>query len=172
MTIVLANGYKEIVITDIIAPLRGGHNITTFDEAVKKNYTSKTPNPVKRQLVLQFVNSVQGKESNRYLENFLQDPIWLQDGVREACSSQFENSIRGALNHTIASNLTKTSMTSLSKILSLLMVSWMEWDKTLMINGTEYEFLKCNKTILVDNNEDRMTGQNWSTQFIQINQNL
>jgi len=146
MTIVLTNGYKGIVITDITAPLTGRQLISTFEEAVKRNYTLITPNPILRNQVFDF------QRMNQYNETYMTD-IWRMTYNSEYIftDSVFYMSFTAALKHT-TENFAVTH--PLFKSIRKLMISWVERDLSLLFNGTDSEFLKCNKTILVDRSQE------------------
>jgi len=159
MTIVLSNGYKGIVITDIIAPLSGRQHISTFEEALKGNYSMITPNLDLRNTFLDFQNLYQ-------LNDTVMTYIWLREYKIEDIfiDSIFYKSFTTALKQTDLGNLTKE--VTLLQIIRDLFISWDDRNLSILFNGTEYELMKCNKTILVDR------SQELKTTFAQLSQEI
>jgi len=56
-------------------------------------------------------------------------------------------------------NLTKPIILMISHLRGIkdLMLSWVERDLSIVLSGTEYEFVKCNKNTLVDNSQELET---------------
>jgi len=155
MGIVLTNGYKGIVITDITAPLKESL-ISTFEEAVRENYTLVTPNNAKRRylkdraIAFLRLRSRNTTASDTDLATYWYKK-WRWENFTSLPRSQFGSSLTAAVlpgNHTNGIGLV------FLKSIMRMMDTWTEREVSSLINGTEYEFLKCNKTILVDTEQE------------------
>jgi len=154
MGIVLTNAYKGIVITDITAPLKENHN-STIEDAVKEKYTLVTPNPFKQMFLNILVKGTRDKDDEGRLSNLTEEAKFqLLDNLVLPTTSQLESNF-GKIAHQIISliELNEERVALYMAILAM-MDTWKEREVTLFVNGTEYEFLKCNKTILVDTKEE------------------
>jgi len=151
MTIILTNGYKGIVITDITAPL-GFEHVSTFDEAIQANYTLVTPNPPRRNQLLEYFHVYYTKNStinesqlSEHFKNYSRD----HGPPQLYFLSKFDLTVMAA-GAAEDESYAATQILQFLRSIKRLMNSWFERDFSILVNGTEYEFLKCNKTILVD----------------------
>jgi len=153
MTIVLTNGYKGIVITDITAPLKGHQLISTFQEAVNGSYTFISPNPTFRSdYQLDFEKNNWTFDSHTAEELINSGKLALIPSLHP--NSKHWSALYNILWREFAVNV---NVNSLYYRIANLMTPWIERDLSILFNGTDYEFLKCNKTLLVDNNHDLLT---------------
>jgi len=156
MSIVLTNGYKGIVITNIIAPLTGRQHISTFQEAVDENYTIITPYPLLQNRFLKVLQLNNETEVRSHFHKHYDSEVMF-------INTAFGKSLRAALQHTTTGNL------PLLRIIRNSWVSWFERDLSILYNGTEPEFMKCNKSILVDNSQELKIVFAKLSEFVQSN---
>jgi len=150
MAIVLTNGYKGIVATDLVAPLPYNH-IFSFEAAFKANYTLLPQvSRLSREMLANSMRMTIGNlnESNirDYLRFRLLSSPWYHFGFTD-----FVYSLQAhvKLNRSISKSDTHNQF-DLYKSIESMMVTWLDREVSISVNGSEYEFLKCNKTILVD----------------------
>jgi len=162
MGIVLTNAYKGIVITDITAPLKVNH-ISTIDEAIRENYTLVTPSPENDIYLKYYVKTIREREnltvdyvSDAALYAILYKFGWLFGGTK----SKFERLVKAGLELEVLQD----DLLTLLEAISAMMDTWKDRDTTIFVNGTGYEFLKCNKTLLVDTKEEI------AIKYLQMNQ--
>jgi len=166
MGIVLTNGYKGIVITDITARLKV-NPISNFQDASAANYTIVTPNPRRRNWMLIAFRYNDTKGINKEEDTFARDSLYFEC-VHEfgpklfLDKSNFDNILSGTLE--FQNDSMSTERLQLYKSIQEMMVTWAEQFWSILINGTDYEFLKCNKTILVD------TAEVLEKKFIEMNE--
>jgi hypothetical protein len=134
----IVNRYKGIVITDLVAPpfpIR----ISTFKEALEKKYTVITePDPYISGL---FRTLYAYAADNNHKVPFMTAFEYLINASR---ITQYISALAGVRSNATINRALETS----------LRVTWEERQRIIILNGTQAEFLKCNRTLFVDTLEN------------------
>ena len=163
MGIVITNGYKGIVITDLTAPIQESR-LRTFKEAVEQNFSVlgsiiddfilgyRQEVKLAQELCLR-LNSTKDNCSfhHRFVGKYVSYRKFLEEALETLTfSSAFLDYVKSYLKY-MPRNVSN-SYTEMLKSIYFRAKTFSE-DRTLSIieNGTDAEFLKCNKTIFVDN---------------------
>ena len=145
MAIVLTNGYKGVVITDLTAPA-SEFRITTFKEAMEQNYTILSevlPEPLLMLKQMDVANHLNDEGT----ENIVKE-IYFSMAVSVIGDTFFRENIDDVLKKGIFNS--SFSKVELYKTISTRTSPGKESVLNILENGTRAEFLKCNKTIFVD----------------------
>ena len=153
--IVLTNGYKGVVITDLTAPAPETR-LTTFKEAMEQNYSILLV--VTDELITSI--NLTAAEFQKYLfppgtltitkdnVEYTFEDVYLKCALTIMCETNFIQNIVEILKSPSINNSSPKGQ--LYENVLIKFVPWKERVFNLVANGTAAEFLKCNKTILVD----------------------
>ena len=162
MGIVLTNGYKGIVITDLTSPIQESR-LRSFKEAMEQNHSILTsPKEVNLMIIRQHFEEVKEECLNRskdnctfeyrYKNNFMSWHDYLHQALSHLTfGSEFLNYVSSYLEFSSPKDYSNPYFKLIASIYNQALAYSEERAITVIEYGSDAEFLKCNKSIFVDN---------------------